>query len=215
MATTATPAKKPAAKSAATALPADIFGVEVKSTELLKLAYNAYLAEARSAQARTKTRGLISGGGKKPWKQKGTGRARTGSIRNPIWRGGGITFGPTGNENYSLTMSTKQRRQALRQALSLANKAGQITQVASFAVKEGKTKEAVAMLSAHKAIRGALIITGAKTPELIRSTNNLPGVNVVSATHVAAFNVLNAHHVLIDASGLEQLNTRLGKEATK
>jgi large subunit ribosomal protein L4 len=100
-------------------LDAAVFGLEITSHELLKEAYTAYLANGRDNLAVTKTRGLVRGGGKKPWKQKGTGRARFGSTRNPIWRGGGIVFGPTGDENYTKTLSTKARRQAIRQALSL------------------------------------------------------------------------------------------------
>ena len=106
-----------------TVLPKDIFDVEVKSHDLLKLAYDSYLANSRKASATTKQRGEVRGGGKKPWKQKGTGRARFGSTRNPIWRGGGIVFGPRGNENYTKNLSTTSKRVALRQALSLANKA--------------------------------------------------------------------------------------------
>ena len=82
-------------------LPKDVFAVDVPNHELLKLAYDSYLANARLASATTKQRGEVRGGGKKPWKQKGTGRARFGSTRNPIWRGGGIVFGPRGNENYT------------------------------------------------------------------------------------------------------------------
>jgi large subunit ribosomal protein L4 len=196
-------------KPAAAKLPADIFNVEIKSHDLMKLAYNAYLAEGRSAHARTKTRGLISGGGRKPHAQKGTGRARSGSTRNPIWRGGGITFGPTGNENYSLTLSTKMRRVAVRQALSLANKDKQITVVKDFGVKDGKTKEVIAFLQSQKADRGGLLVTGKKTPELIRATNNIPGVNLVSASYLATYHVLTAHHIFIDESGLATLTERL------
>ncbi len=83
-----------------TTLPKSVFGVKVENHELLKLAYESYLAAGRSVSAVTKRRGEVSGGGKKPWKQKGTGRARFGSSRNPIWRGGGIVFGPLGIENY-------------------------------------------------------------------------------------------------------------------
>ena len=79
----------------------EVFGVEVANHQLLKQAYEAYLANGRDNLALTKKRGDVSGGGKKPWKQKGTGRARFGSSRNPIWRGGGIVFGPNGNENYT------------------------------------------------------------------------------------------------------------------
>ena len=201
-------------KAAAPKLPADIFDVEIKTHDLMKLAYNAYLAEGRSAHARTKTRGLISGGGRKPHAQKGTGRARSGSTRNPIWRGGGITFGPTGHENYSLTLSTKMRRVAVKQALSLANKDKQITVVKDFSVKDGKTKEVIAFLETQKADRGGLFVTGKKTPELIRATNNIPGVTLVSAGYLSTYHVLTAHHVFIDEAGLAVLTERL-QGATK
>src|SRR5215813_45594 len=94
-----------------------VFGVMPKNHELLKLAYTAYLANGRDNLAVTKKRGEVSGGGKKPWKQKGTGRARFGSSRNPIWRGGGIAFGPTGDDNYTVRVSVKAKRLAVRQAL--------------------------------------------------------------------------------------------------
>jgi len=115
---------KAAAKT--TALPKEVFAVDVPNHELLRLAYDAFLANNRLASAHTKQRGEVSGGGKKPWAQKGTGRARFGSSRNPIWRGGGIVFGPRGNENYTKKISTASKRVAVKQALSLANKAGKI-----------------------------------------------------------------------------------------
>ncbi|NCU39275.1 50S ribosomal protein L4, partial [Candidatus Saccharibacteria bacterium] len=110
-----------------TTLPKDIFGVEVPNHELLKLAYDSYLANSRGANATTLRRGEVRGGGKKPWKQKGTGRARFGSTRNPIWRGGGIVFGPLGNENYTKKLSKTAKRVAVRQALTLANQAKKIS----------------------------------------------------------------------------------------
>src|SRR5690606_37688451 len=110
---------------------------------LLKLAYTAYLANGRDNLAVTKTRGLVSGGGKKPWRQKGTGRARFGSSRNPIWRGGGIAFGPTGEENYSVKVNVTAKRQALRQALSLKAADNRIAVIESFENKDGKVAATV------------------------------------------------------------------------
>src|ERR1700761_3330085 len=110
-----------------------VFGVEAKNHDLLKQAYTSYLANGRENLAVTKTRGLVRGGGKKPWKQKGTGRARFGSSRGPIWRGGGITFGPTGQENYSKQMNTKAKRQAIRQALSDAATTNKIVVIEDIA----------------------------------------------------------------------------------
>src|SRR5438034_30161 len=112
MAAIATYTKAGTKATTAAKLDKAVFGLEVGNHELLKSAYTAYLANGRDNLAVTKTRGEVRGGGKKPWKQKGTGRARFGSSRVPIWRGGGITFGPTGLENYSKSMNTKAKRQA-------------------------------------------------------------------------------------------------------
>ena len=116
----ATFTKAGAKATTAAKLDTNIFGITVENHDLIKQAYVAYLANGRENLAVTKTRGLVRGGGKKPWKQKGTGRARFGSSRVPIWRGGGITFGPTGLENYSHKIHVKAKRQAIRQALSMA-----------------------------------------------------------------------------------------------
>src|ERR1019366_5302993 len=118
----------------------DVFGVEVKNHQLLKSAYVAYLANSRENLAVTKTRGLVRGGGKKPWAQKGTGRARFGSSRNPIWRAGGIVFGPTGFENYKKYITTSEKRKALRQALSIAVTDGKLIIIEDIVVK-GKTSD--------------------------------------------------------------------------
>ena len=124
-----------------------VFAVDVPNHELLKLAYDSYLAAGRQVGAKTKKRGDVRGGGKKPWRQKGTGRARFGSSRNPIWRGGGVVFGPLGIENYTKRLSKASKRVALRQALTLANQASEITVIDDFKTN-GKTKDAVAMLKA-------------------------------------------------------------------
>ncbi len=193
-----------------TTLPKEIFAVEVKNHELLKLAYNAYLANARTSAARTKTRGEVSGGGKKPWKQKGTGRARFGSSRNPIWRGGGIVFGPRGNENYSLKVSTQAKRQAIRQALTLANEA---KKVHVLDVKTtGKTAEVAKFLADNKFDRKTLLVVDEKTPALIRATNNLETVLLVSTKYLSVYHVLNADHIVLSAASVPTLKSWLVKE---
>src|SRR5690606_27525832 len=144
-----------------TTLPKEVFAVSVENHELLKLAYDAYLANNRTSSATTKTRGLVRGGGKKPWKQKGTGRARFGSSRNPIWRGGGVVFGPLGNENYTKKLSTNAKRTAVKQALTLANKA---KKVAVVDVKTtGKTSEVAKFLADKGYTRKVLIVVDEKT----------------------------------------------------
>ena len=124
-----------------------IFGLEVKNHELLKQTYVAYVSNGRNSHATTKTRGLISGGGRKPWKQKGTGRARFGSSRNPIWRGGGIVFGPTGGENHTKKVPTTAKRTALRQALSMAANENHIIVIEDFANKDAKVSATAAFLN--------------------------------------------------------------------
>jgi large subunit ribosomal protein L4 len=120
----ATYTKSGSKATTAAVLDKSVFSLEVKNHDLLKQAYLAYLANGRINSAKTKKRGQVSGGGAKPWRQKGTGRARFGSSRNPIWRGGGIAFGPTGEENYSKKLNTTAKRKAIKQALSIANKEG-------------------------------------------------------------------------------------------
>lgn len=184
-----------------TNLPSEVFAVEVKNHELLKLAYDSYLANSRTASATTKQRGEVRGGGKKPWKQKGTGRARFGSSRNPVWRGGGVVFGPRGNENYTKKITTTSKRVALRQALSLANTAGKIA-VLDFKTT-GKTKEAVKFLSDNKLERKVLMVVDEKTPELLRATNNIQNVLLVRANYLSVFHILNADHIVLSTKSVE------------
>jgi large subunit ribosomal protein L4 len=183
-----------------------VFGVEVTSHELLRQAYLTYLSNGRSAGAKVKTRGLVRGGGKKPWKQKGTGRARFGSSRNPIWRGGGIVFGPTGNENYTKALSTKAKRQAIRQALSLASQEGKVSVIEALDFKSGKTADAVKLLTKLGADRNVLIVVENQTPELLRSTSNLDYVKVVQARYINVYDAMNANFIIITNDGLKAVN---------
>lgn len=203
------------AETTKTTLPKDIFSVEVTNHELLKVAYNMYLANARSAQAKTKKRGEVSGGGKKPWKQKGTGRARFGSSRVPIWRGGGITFGPTGNQNYTMKLSVGAKRTALRQALSLANKADKLVVLDSVTFPTGKTKETVKLLEANKVTKEqrVLLVVNAKDDNTRRATNNVNQIKVVSALYLNVFDILNADKILVSTNALELVTEWLKKEA--
>src|SRR6185437_8592134 len=134
-----------------------VFGVEVKNHHLLKDAYLAYLVGGRTNNAVAKKRGEVRGGGRKPWRQKGTGNARFGSSRNPIWRGGGVAFGPTGQENFSRKLSVTAKRQALRQALSLASKENRISVIDSFST-DGKTKSAQSLLAKINAAGSVLLV---------------------------------------------------------
>lgn len=183
-----------------------IFGVEVKNHELLQQAYLAYMANGRQNLAVVKTRGLVRGGGKKPWKQKGTGRARFGSSRNPIWRGGGIVFGPTGLENYSHNLSTQSKRLALRQALSLAAEAGKVKVIEALVYKEGKTAPTVKLLQKIGADKNVLLVVGVKDEMVERATRNVPNLKAVQATYLSVFDVLNADHIVISQESLAVIN---------
>src|SRR6266496_2665243 len=191
-------------------LPETVFAVEVPNHELLKLAYNAYLANGRTNLAKTLRRGEVSGGGKKPWRQKGTGRARFGSSRNPIWRKGGVVFGPLGNENYTLTVPTNAKRVALRQALTLAAKANEITIVPELKAT-GKTRDMVAFLREQKAdSRRTLLVVASKTPELTRATHNLPNIILTQATYLNVYNILNADRIIMTNDALRAVEKWLG-----
>lgn len=184
-----------------------VFGREV-TPELLKQAYLRVLANARQATAKTKTRGEIRGGGKKPWRQKGTGRARTGSIRNPLWRGGGTIFGPTGEQNYSVDMPKKAIRASVAQALSA--KAKNVSVIENFNVASGKTKEAQVLI-AKLGFEGSLLVAVAKADEkTARSIANIPTVLYRAVSQLTVFDIMNADTVLVDKAGLEALSVWLG-----
>ncbi|HRJ90814.1 MAG TPA: 50S ribosomal protein L4 [Candidatus Saccharibacteria bacterium] len=182
-------------KSTTPTLPKSVFNVDVQNHELLKLAYDSYLAAGRNAHPRTLERGDVRGGGKKPWRQKGTGRARFGSTRNPIWRGGGIVFGPTGSENHVKKLSTTSKRTALKQALSLANKAKKI--VITDVKTTGKTAEVAKFLADKKLDRKVLLVVDEKTPEIIRATKNIQNVVLIRANYLSVFHILNADHIVL------------------
>ena len=190
-----------------TTLPKSVFAVEVRNHELLKLAYDAYLANNRLASATTKQRGEVRGGGKKPWRQKGTGRARFGSIRNPIWRGGGIVFGPRGNENYTKKISKTSKRVALRQALTVKAEKVLVADIKTT----GKTAEVAKFLKDNKLNRRILIVAE-KTEELIRATNNIQEVLLVSAMYLNVFDIMNADNIVIEPKALEVIESWLGGE---
>ena len=187
-----------------------VFGLEVANHELIKQAYTAYLANGRANLAVTKTRGLVSGGGKKPWKQKGTGRARFGSSRVPIWRGGGITFGPTGEENYSHKMHVKAKRLAIRQSLSLAAKEERIKVIATFDSMDGKTKVFAALLKKIDANRNILLVVSAKDASKERAAQNLKDVKVVAAQNLNVYDVTNADSIVVTTKALDVISGWLG-----
>ena len=182
----------------------DIFGLEVENHELVKLAYDSYLANSRSSHAKTLKRGEVSGGGKKPWKQKGTGRARFGSTRNPIWRHGGVAFGRTGEENFTKKLAKRSKLLAVRQALSMKNADKAVFVLGADVKLDGKTKTAAKVLDDLKLNgKNVLAVAAEKTPEVLRSTNNLPNVKLVRATYLNVFDIMNADAVVFSDAALK------------
>lgn len=211
----ATPTFTKSGNKATTAvkLPKEVFAVETISHDLLKQAYNAYLANGRQNNAKVKTRGEVRGGGKKPWKQKGTGRARFGSSRVPIWRGGGITFGPTGEENYTHKLPVAAKRNAIRQALTV--KTENISVVEAFEIKSGKTADAAKLLAKLGATRRTLVVVEEKIDDIIQVTRNLTDVKVVQARYLNVFDILNADNIILTSKSVDIVQEWLGakKEA--
>ena len=182
----------------------DIFGLTVENHELVKLAYDAYLVNSRSSHAKTLKRGEVRGGGKKPWKQKGTGRARFGSTRNPIWRHGGVAFGRTGNENFTKKISKSSKQLAVRQALSMKNADKAVFVLAKDVKLTGKTKDAAKVLKDMKLDgKNVLAVAAEKTPEVMRSTNNIPNVKLVRATYLNVFDIMNADAIVFSEQALK------------
>lgn len=192
----------------------DIFGLKVENHELVKLAYDAYLANSRSSHAKTLKRGEVRGGGRKPWRQKGTGRARFGSTRNPIWRHGGVAFGRTGNENFTKKIAKSSKLLAVRQALSMKNADKAVIVLEKEAKLTGKTKDAVKILKDLKLEdKNVLAVAAEKTPEVLRSTNNLPNVKLVRATYLNVFDIMNADAIVFSEAALKATEEWLmGKE---
>ena len=197
-----------------TELNKEIFSLEVKNHELVKLAYDAYLANSRSSHAKTLTRAEVSGGGKKPWKQKGTGRARFGSTRNPIWRHGGVALGRTGNEKFTKKLSKTSKKIAVMQALSLKNADKAVLTLNKDVKLTGKTKDAIKVLKDMKLEgKNILAVCAEKTPEVLRSTNNLSNLKLVRATYLNVFDIMNADAIIFSEAALKATEEWLiGKE---
>ena len=166
-----------------------VFGVEVNE-HLVHMAVVSQLANNRQGTQKAKTRSEVSGGGRKPWRQKGTGRARAGSSRSPIWVGGGTVFGPIGNQNFKLKMNKKSHALALKSALSI--KANEKNIVLVDNLTSTKTKEVVKTLEALKVDSKALVVLAEENEEFTRAARNVPFVKVVLANNVSVYDLINA-----------------------
>jgi large subunit ribosomal protein L4 len=172
----------------------EIFGVAVNE-HVMHQAVVQYLAGLRRGTASSKTRAEVRGGGKKPWRQKGTGRARAGSTRSPIWRGGGITFGPQ-PRSFEIKLPKKVKRLALKSALSAKVQAGEFVVVDVLDFSQPKTKEMVQILKGLNA-ESALVVVNLEDVNVVRSTRNIEGVKPLAATNLNVYDILKHNKLVI------------------
>jgi len=172
-----------------------VFGIE-PNVHVMHQAVVAQLASQRRGTHSTLLRGEVSGGGRKPWRQKGTGRARAGSIRSPLWRGGAIIFGPKPRE-YGFKLPKKVRRLALRSALSSKVNEQKLIVLEDLSLNEAKTREMVKVLKALNATKKALIVTDEYIETVERSARNIPGVKTVAVEGMNVYDLLNSDVVVM------------------
>ncbi len=188
-----------------------VFGTE-PNIHVMHLALKRQLSNARAGTASTKTRSEVRGGGKKPWKQKGTGRARAGSLRSPLFAGGGVIFGPKPRD-YSISMPAKARRLALRSALS--SKTDNIKVIKDFsAIKSPKTKEFIKVLDSIEVSGKVLIIAetdNAENQHLKLSARNIPNVKLILPSNLNVKDILEADHIVMSESAINDITERLKK----
>ncbi len=179
-----------------------VFGIEPNEVAMHEAVKN-HLANCRQGTQSTLTRAEVRGGGKKPWRQKGTGRARQGSIRSPQWTHGGIALGPKPRD-YSYRLNKKYRRLALKSALSAKAAAGEIVVVDNLNLSEIKTKSMVAFLGAVEANK-ALVVTPEVCENVVKSARNIPGVKTTTATIINVYDILNHDKFIVDKAAVEKI----------
>lgn len=172
--------------------------------ELMRLALLRQLSNSRQANAHTKTRGEVRGGGKKPYKQKHTGRARQGSTRSPVWPGGGIAFGPRSNRNYTKQLPKQAVRSALFSALSLKAADKSVLALDKFESKEPKVKDFVALLKKLPVQRSVLVVEDSRNVSLEKSAQNLPNVEVVLVDYLNLHDLLNHEKIVFLSAALKK-----------
>lgn len=194
-----------------TVLPKDIFEVEVKNHALLKLAYDSYLANSRKASATTKQRGEVRGGGKKPWKQKGTGNARVGSSRSPLWVGGGVTFGPTSDRNYHKRINSKEKKRVILGLFSELINEGKLIIVESLSFDEIKTTKAAEILENIKAEGKISVILGSNDTNAAYSFRNLAGVKIMNPKMLDPIYLLSSNYVIASKEAMKAIASTYNK----
>jgi len=179
-----------------------------KGAQAVKDSVVAYLAGQRSGSASTKNKAAVSGSSAKPWRQRGTGRARAGTRKSPLWRGGGIVFGPL-PRSYAKHVNRKVQRLALRRAFTGRLDAGDVIVVSDVAVSEPKTRKMVEFLSGIGAGQDALVLVDDLSPSVATAARNLPCVHVMKASSVNAYLILQFRKIVFSRAGLEAFGKRL------
>ena len=188
-----------------TRLPANIFGLEINN-DLIHQAINAQMANQRKPLAHTKDRGEVRGGGRKPWRQKGTGRARHGSIRSPLWAGGGITFGPRKEKVFAKKINKKARRKAFFMVLSSKVKDKELVVLDKLELKEPKTKLMSKILENifdKKKTKSVLIATPKKAESIIKASRNIPYIKTIAADSLNIIDILSFKYLLLDKEAIK------------
>ena len=188
-------------------LNAEVFGIEAHIQAMFD-AVQVEQSNSRQATAKTKVRHEVSGGGKKPWRQKGTGRARAGTTRSPIWVGGGTVFGPVGNQNYKISQNKKEHQLALRSALSLKAKEGLIV-VNEIKFAEKKTKEFVKMLDALKVGNKVLVVVNSIDENTFAASRNVGYAKVVTSDNVSVLDLLNVDTLVMSQESVKEVEEAL------
>ena len=186
---------------------ASVFGIEPHNQAMFD-AVQVEQSNSRQATAKTKVRHEVSGGGKKPFRQKGTGRARAGTSRSPIWVGGGTVFGPVGNQNYKISQNKKEHALAVKSALSLKVKEGLIV-VDEIKFTEKKTKNFVAMLDALQANKKTLVVVNELDENLVGSCRNVAYARVVTKDNLSVLDLLNADALVISLEAVKAVEEAL------
>ncbi len=185
-------------------LNADIFDIEINEHAVYTVVKNI-LANKRQGTQSAKTRAEVRGGGRKPWRQKGTGRARQGSIRSPQWKGGGVVFAPKPRD-YSYTTPKKVRRLAMKSVLTSKVKENEIIVVDSLSFEAPKTKEMVKVLKAINADKKALIVTVDADTNVIKSASNIPNVQTAMAANLNVYDILKYNSFIVTKDALEKIS---------
>jgi len=197
-------------------LPAGIFDLKINS-DLISQALTTQLANSRQSIAHAKDRSEVSGGGKKPWRQKGTGRARHASIRSPLWAGGGVTFGPRSERNFSKKINKKMKRQALLMVLSGKFNDDEIIFLDELKLQEPKTKEAFGIIAKLNKVlkkelnKGALIVLPKKDENIFRAVKNLKKISIIGAASLNVIDLLEKRYLIMPRESVEMIKNIYGK----